>query len=545
MLARHRHHLAVAALLAILLGLLLGGLAGQDHTSDEPAHLRYGRNLLDGETDRFDDSKMPVSALNALPARLGEALPEGSAPRDWLQSLFAQRLPTIAGTLLLALLVHRWARELYGRAAGLLALALTALDPNLIAHGRLATTDLWATLAMAASLWLTWRALRRPSTGRRLLAAGAFGLAQLAKYSNLFLFGLLPALAVASLAPAAVRALRERRWRDLAGGALRFLGWSGVFAAAALLAINAGFLFRRTLTPWNEYSFRSAAFARLQAATPAALAGLPVPVPYPWLEGVDWVVSRERRERGGEGFGNVYLRGELRRDRGFRDYYLWAYLYKVPLPTQALFVAALVALVVRRKRFRPLRDEIWLLLPAAFFFVYLNLFFRAQIGLRFLLVVVPLMHVFTGSLLAEPLRASRRAVAALGVALAWQAASVLSYFPHYIPYFNELILDRTRAYRVLADSNLDWGQNDNLLLRWHEEHPDAILEPEGPVAGTVVVRANYLVGVFVPERYVWLREHMEPVDHIGHAFLIYEVTEEDLRRLPEPLRERASGESGS
>lgn len=532
-----RQRLAVAGLLLLQLALLLGGLAKKTPTADEPAHLRYGRQVLGGDAERFDDSKMPVSALNALPARVAEGLPVGSPARRALGGLLAQRLATVVGSLLLALVVFAWARELYGPAAGLLGLALAVLCPNLLAHGRLATTDLWATLAFAGTLWLAWRAVARPSRARLVVAAGAFGVAQLAKYSSLFLAGLLPALALVALAPAALAAARERRGRRLGGAAARFAGWGAVFALAALVAVNAGFLFQRTMTRWEDYSFRSAAFSRLQAATPAALAGLPVPVPYPWLEGLDWVVSRERRERGGEGFGNVYLRGELRRDRGFPSYYLWAFLYKVPLPAQVLLAAALVAFLLGRRRVRPLRDEAWLLLPAAFLFVYLSLFFRAQIGIRFLLPALPLLHVFSARLLAPPLAVpsttSRRRLAVVGAALAWQAASVLSWTPHYIPYMNELLLDRTRAHRVLADSNLDWGQNDGYLADWLEEHPDAIVEPDGPVAGTVVVRANFLVGVFVPERYRWLREHFEPVDHVAHAFLVYEIEEAELRRLRE------------
>jgi hypothetical protein len=207
-------------------------------------------------------------------------------------------------------------------------------------------------------------------------------------------------------------------------------------------------------------------------------------------------------------------------------------VFKVPLPTQVLFLTALGLFVARRGPRRGWRDEIWLLGPALAFFVYFSFFFRAQIGIRYLLVAFPLLHVFTGRLLAGPAPRGRTARGALAVALAWLALSVLSYFPHYLSYFNELIFDRTRAYRVLADSNLDWDQNVWWLERWLEEHPEAVLEPDGPTVGTLVVKVNFLTGVFVPERYRWLREHFEPVDHIAHSYLVYRIDEEDLRRLP-------------
>jgi 4-amino-4-deoxy-L-arabinose transferase-like glycosyltransferase len=525
------HRLAALALLLALAALMLGRLWLKTPTTDEGDHLRYGLAVLHGDAERFDDSKMPVSALNALPARLAEELPAGSGLVRPLRSLLALRLATVGGTLLLALVVFAWASELYGPRGGLLALALTAFDPNLIAHGRLATTDLWAALAVALALWLTWRSLDPPSPRRRLLAAAAFGLAQLAKYTSLFLVALLPALVLVSRAPAALDALRRRRWGRLAGGTARGAGWAALFALAAVVAVNAGFLGRRTFTPLGDYAFRSQRLQGLQEAASPALAALPVPVPYPWLEGLDWVISRERREHGGTAFGNLYLFGERRRDRGFPHYYLWACVFKVPLPTQVLFLTALGLFVARRGPRRGWRDEIWLLGPALAF-VYFSFFFRAQIGIRYLLVAFPLLHVFTGRLLAGPAPRGRTARGALAVALAWLALSVLSYFPHYLSYFNELIFDRTRAYRVLADSNLDWDQNVWWLERWLEEHPEAVLEPDGPTVGTLVVKVNFLTGVFVPERYRWLREHFEPVDHIAHSYLVYRIDEEDLRRLP-------------
>lgn len=39
-------------------------------TTDEPARYAYGRQILNGDSKWLDDSKMPLSALNALPALL-------------------------------------------------------------------------------------------------------------------------------------------------------------------------------------------------------------------------------------------------------------------------------------------------------------------------------------------------------------------------------------------------------------------------------------------------------------------------------------------
>jgi 4-amino-4-deoxy-L-arabinose transferase-like glycosyltransferase len=528
-----RYRLAVWALLTAFLVLALASVREKTLTYDEPDHLRYGLQILHGDADRFDDSKMPVSALNALPWRLAEALPEGRV-RAALSGVFAARVPTILAALLLGLLVHRWARELYGDGAGLFALALFVLDPNLLAHSRWATTDLYAALGATAAFYFFWRFQQEGGWRPAGWAALALSGAQIAKYSSLFLAPLLVVLAGIRHWKEIVRAVAERNpWRGkrLLTGALRY---GALFALVAVLVVNAGFLFRKSFTPLEDYPFRTETFSGLQQALPG---WLPVPVPYPYLEGLDWV---RHGERTGVWRGSNYLWGELRSPEGFKSYYLVAYLFKVPLALQALFVAACIRYWRRRRDFRFAENEAFLLVPVLFFFVYLNLFFQAQMGIRYLLVAFPLMHVFTASLLAPAGpggRIATRGRLAIGALLVWAAVSVLSYYPHFLSYFNELVWDRKMAYRVLSDSNLEWGKNERFLERWLEEHPEAIVEPDGPVAGTVVVRVNYLTGVLRQRQFRWLRNWLdEPVGHVAYSYLVYEITPEDLERLPPHLR---------
>jgi hypothetical protein len=83
--------------------------------------------------------------------------------------------------------------------------------------------------------------------------------------------------------------------------------------------------------------------------------------------------------------------------------------------------------------------------------VYFNVFNRPQLGLRHTILTFPLMHVFTASLLEVPTARPWWRRLGVGALLAWQAISVLSYFPHDLAYFNEPILDRRQAaYKVLS-----------------------------------------------------------------------------------------------
>ena len=532
--ARPVPYVALSRAQGAVLLLVLAALAALDVTSmrrmtqtvDEPLHLRYGRGILALDSTRFDDSKMPISALNAIPEAVAGRMAPG-ALAAYLARPATARYATVVFSLLTAGCVFAWARRLYGARSGLLATTLYAFDPNLLAHGQLTTTDIYAAGTTAIALYFFWRFLREGSWTLGLTSALTLGLTLIAKYTAIVLFPLFMVAALLFHMPVLRQAWREGRAGDLWRGATLFAAVAVAFAVVSLFVVNVGFLFNRTLTPFDQYSFRSEAFRSLQSAV-GAMGQVPVPTPYPYLEGLDLVMEYERT---GASFGKPYLFGRLSAE-GFPGYYFWASLYKVPLGTQALLLAAAVSYVLRRRYWTSLIDEVLLLVPIAFFAIYFNFFYRAQIGIRYFLLIFPLAYIFAGGLVAGRAPLSKRARAGLVAAVAALVASVLSYYPHYLAYFNELVPDRTQAYRILADSNLDWGQYGDYLDEYRARNPGAVFEPDKPEAGTILVRANMLVGVLGdPERFRWLRERFRPVGHVGHGILVYRVTPAELDAL--------------
>jgi 4-amino-4-deoxy-L-arabinose transferase-like glycosyltransferase len=514
-------------LLVSIVQLDVSSMQRMTMTTDEPWHLLYGQNMLRLDSTRFDHSKMPISALNALPGAVAARLPPGT-PASFLARPETGRYPTVFFTLVVALCVFAWTRRLYGANAGLFALTLYAFDPNLLAHSQLITTDLYAAGAIAFALYFFWRFLHEG--GWRLALASAFllGLAQLAKYTAIVLFPLFAVIAIVFHAGELWRNIRERRVHTLRRRAVAFVGLALVFVAVSILVINAGYLFNRTLTPLNEYSFQSGLFRRVQSSA-GVLGAVPLPVPYPFLQGLDVTMEHERS---GASFGRIYLLGELRQGEGFAGYYFYASLYKLPIATQFVLLAAGVVYIARRRRFDLLKNEAVLLVPVLFFAIYFNFFYRAQIGIRYFLVVFPLLYVFSGSLFAQGIAVTRRVTIVACMAIGGLILSVLSYYPHFLPYFNELVWERSKAYTVLADSNIDWGQNAWYVGRYHDTHPEVIDEPDAPVAGTILVHVNALVGVTAdPSKFRWLREHFAPVDHVAHGTLVYRIAESDLERI--------------
>ena len=74
------------AWLIIILFIAFVSVVAQEKSlmADEAKHYKYGMNILNGDSDRFDDSKMPVSALNAEFLRntmLWSALMRGASSR--------------------------------------------------------------------------------------------------------------------------------------------------------------------------------------------------------------------------------------------------------------------------------------------------------------------------------------------------------------------------------------------------------------------------------------------------------------------------------
>jgi hypothetical protein len=260
------------------------------------------------------------------------------------------------------------------------------------------------------------------------------------------------------------------------------------------------------------------------------LDNFPVPVPFPYLQGLDWMRNTEST---GNLAGNVYLLGQVSTLKGFRGYYFVATLLKAPIGTQIILLSALFVFFVQKSRRQNLlRNEIFLLIPVLFYAIYFNFFFNTQIGIRYFLPVFCLLYVFAGNLFTGWERFSFRQKSAIFALLTYTFISVISYYPYHMSYFNEIVWDRKQAYKYLADSNVDWSQGKNELDQYMLEHPDAVYKPGKVRSGHLVVRVNDLVGVTTdPEQYAWLRDNFEPVDSIAYSYLIYKISPEEINHL--------------
>jgi 4-amino-4-deoxy-L-arabinose transferase-like glycosyltransferase len=500
------HRWGVALLLAAFVLLCGHGLLWDTPTVDEFAHLPAGWYYWQtGSFALFPQNPPLVKLLSALPLfALHPALDTAARVENtgWYPWVYGTdfmernraiydrvfllgRLPIVLLGVLTGLLVYRWAKDLYGRGAGLTALTLFVFCPSVVAHAHLATVDLGAAFFSLLALHRLDRYVRQPTWRRLVLCGVALGAAELSKFTGLLLYPIF-VLLVGITAPLAGWDWRKIRWASAS--------LAGIFLLS-LLVIDLGYLFQGVGRPLRELRFESRSLSRIAAALPG---GTPVPLPTAYLQGVD---DLQLINEVGE-YPN-YLFGRWSR-QGFKAYYLITLLYKSPLLLLLAFLLAPFA------RAREVRGQHFLWLPALLLFAAFSLLTRVDYGIRYILPILPLACIYAGRL--APWAAARGpAFRAVGLALlVLYPYSILRATPDTIDYFN--VLAAGQGDRILLDSNLDWGQGLKRLKRHMDRegipkiglayfgHVDPAIYgirwefPDPTRPGPVAVSANFLHG---------------------------------------------------
>jgi hypothetical protein len=456
------------------------------------------------------------------------------------QSLFiAARWMVVLLSLLLALYIFCWARALYGRSAGLLALFLYSFSPNIVAHSRLVTTDLGGSCFVFLSMFHFWRWHRSGCWGHLAGWAVFLGMALLSKLTAVFL----PLFMV-------VAWIASRRGQDLKAGkamAVQLLSAIGI----TLFVLNLGYAFQGSFRFLSSYSFKSGIGISVQSI----VGFLPVPLPEGFVQGIDHALRHDKDLME----DSFYLLGELS-STGWWYYFVVAWLLKIPIASligQGASVFSRVRQVVRRESSQAASDEWFLWVPALGIFCAISIFSSLNIGFRHVLPALPFVFVLVSSL-ARHFSKGPGAVAIYAGCI-WYLGSALFIFPDHLAYFNELGGGPASGRKYLVDSNLDWGQdliqlrdyssqrgNPKIKLAYFGRTDPRIygidFEPlnPSPKPGLIVISATFLQGrpylyplpsdqqpyALAPARqFIWLQDY-EPVAHIGYSLLVFEIEEQ-------------------
>jgi len=408
-----------------------------NHTTDEPAHIAAGMEWLDRHVYLYEPQHPPLARVAAAlgPYLLGirsQGTPgtgfeaesmEGAKilyrDRHYDLTLAVARLGILPFFWIACLVVYAWGRRSYGPAAAVIALFFFTFLPPILAHAGLATTDMALTAFLGAAFVTLLRWAERPTWENGLLFGAAAGLAVSSKFSSLVFF---PASATLALAGyllfrrPAISALLTREKERLPSFGL----------AVAVGAVIIGAIYRFSL---------SAFFAGIRAVEAHNAEGHP-----------------------------TYLLGE-RSASGFWYFYPVVLAVKTPLALVLLFGAALWWIVRDSGRMR--RD--WPVLAFIGGILLVALASRINIGVRHILPVYFGISLLSAAAIVDWIGQAHPHAwmrAAIGIAMVWFAASSLLSHPDYLAYTNEPA--GASPEKVLADSDLDWGQDmKRLSARLH------------------------------------------------------------------------------
>ena len=363
--------------------------------------------------------------------------------------LFQTRLFASFFTFFLGALLCESAYIMFGVEPALIALTVFVFEPNVLAHGFLVTTDMGLTCCLYATVYAFYLYLEK-ETYRWLVATGFMaGMTLAAKHSGLIVFPVLVALALAELARGKRRKSTDKPWARN-----RFVIMAGSLMFASLIAYA---------TLWAFYGFRFAAQPHVSLMSYASLPRDDSAVistnlflgslrahlfPEAYLFGLKHVVSTVR------GGGPVFLLGKTYAS-GKWFYFPAVLVIKSTLGFLFLLLLGTLAMVLAQGKAR----KAWSMLAVPpLLFLILCLPAKLNIGIRHILPVYPFLIVLASAGAWELCKyRSGKYIVASSIVL--HAVSSLSSFPNYIPYSNEMFGGATRTYRILSDSNVDWGQS--------------------------------------------------------------------------------------
>jgi len=568
-------------LLLIMFLLAFFSVRGDSLTMDERPHLSAGYSYLTQKDMRLNPEHPPLlKDLAAIPLLfIGDInFPsEISAWKDEVNSqwdfgtiffynsgnpaekmIFWGRIPMVILLIVLGFYVFKWTRKLIGNKGALLSLFLFTFSPTLLAHGRLVTTDVGAAAGIFIATYYFIKSLQNPTKKNIIIAGLVFGIAQLLKFSVILLvpfFGLLALIWWFIKSGTLIQTLKILVLVFVIGFALvwpvyQFHVWN--YPPEKQVADTQVYL-RDT----NEFAKKSILWA----------ADKPFLRAYAhYFTGLSMVFHRVT------GGNTTYFLGEVS-NVGWRSYFPVVYLIKAPLAFHIITLFALIYILCSFRRFWRIKEKKkalgnWIkqhfseMAMLIFILIYWAVSIKGNlnIGVRHLLPVFPFTICLVSIALIHILRPSHikiKKYVILALLLLWQASSVLTVYPHFLTYFNELAGGPANGYKYVVDSNLDWGQDLKRLETWLKENnidkiyidyfggssPEYVLKekyapwwggrspeelPEGSylaVSGTLLQGGR---GEAIPALsqasgcYRWLDEYM-PITTIGHSIFIYKI----------------------
>jgi len=368
---------------------------------------------------------------------------------------FWSKVPMILLTIGLGILIFLFTRELFGPRAAVIAVALFTLEPTTLGHGRVVQTDGPAAFGYFLFFTALYYYVSKNTWRRAVYLGAAIGIALLTKYSML-LVGLV-------VAPTLIIVWWRASWR------LVVPIQTVIVVVTMLLVIDAAYFFKLAALSNVDYEWIASNFRIHTQAVTLLVQTLRYLVPKEFLLGILFQIVHNRNGHSASLLG-------MYSQTGWWYYFPVALVLKTTIPFLLLSLASSVWASVRVVLQRDFRF-IWLLIPAAIYMIFV-LFSHIDIGVRYMLPLIPFMIVLSAWMIDELSKMKWRiaGIAIAGVLVGWIAIEAWRAYPNHIVYMNQFA-SRAPHWWYLSDSNVEWGEDLRGLAQYlHERGERRVLD---------------------------------------------------------------------
>lgn len=492
--------ITITLMLAVL---AFGSSAGDSLTVDESPHIAAGYSYVVEGDYRLNPEHPPLlKLLSGISIWVGDKLTNQNIyfPNDipaWTDRVNAQwdmgyaflfksgndantviwwaRLPTIIVLLLgLPYIIYSVFYHTKNKSIALISGILYAFSPNVIAHGRLVTTDLIASLSFLIVIDIWIRYLQNQSGKNIFYLILAIAFAFLSKFSTILL---LPLIFLTGFGYIVIKYWQDKKVLKRSRVLIRdFI----IIALGVFVVINlVYFITMRNMSVETQLQLVQESFPQDNQISDITKQTLSSVIQFPGLQyfgqyllGQAMVVQRV-------GGGNTtFLLGKFT-NQSFIEYFPLTYLLKenlvIILSLFSIFLASILIIPVKLKsKGKKWRSSIlnnWYIINIAIMILiywFISIRGNLNLGIRHILPAVMLTYIIIAFGIVKILIPLRFSKVLLSVFLIWYIAATTLVYPSYISNLN-ILAGQNQGYQIFTDSNLDWGQDLKRLNNWTKE----------------------------------------------------------------------------
>jgi hypothetical protein len=435
--------IAVPLLLFLLFLLLTLSAVSESRVFDEITHVNAGIGFVVNKDFRLDPFNPPLAReLLAIPAIINKTVVKDP-------TLFWPRMVSILFTVLLGIVVYIFAKKLYGKAAGIIALFIFTLEPNILTNGHYAQTDIIFTFFYILSIFVYYLWRKKFTTEKMIVFGLLTGLLLSTKTTALpFLF-----------LPLSILIIYDYGLKKIFNKKLFKIN----LVKACLFLVTAALIL------WATYFFKSEPMLglRFDPNRPAIKIAktnnfikFALYQPLPLGSYISTIKQQLVFNYSGLYRRDSMVLGNVSHNGQSGLYFLPLIILKIPIELTLLFFLTLF--LFKRK----IKDSLIVLVPF-FSILLLALLTNAVIVLRYILPIIPLLIIYSGQIVNFKHKFKKIFIAVFLILLMMESFSA---FPHYISYLNLALGGDSTGYKYVFDANYDWGQGLIDLKKYQDKN---------------------------------------------------------------------------